>query len=460
MDESKKNRMLLVAIVVLMLLIIFIVGVLLHLNKDDKKIETLKIRQLYVSDYDLLPFDKYFIGVNGNKIISVIDNDGNELYLNDNGITYEGLFMKDEDTPIFYNVSNDKLNVYTIGKKGPNKLFTINDVSEVIPLVYSNQDDYLIGFVQYKDNDSYIYNFENKGLVVLDGVDLVGDRIVNNSIYTYSKDNIVVKKDDLYGSFDIDGNNKLEVKYDDLINGGDKIIFSLKHKYGIMDKDNKVLIKNKYNIIKYVAGGYLIGNDKLSFYDENLKIIVSKKIAHNIIDYSLREDASLYGYKMDSKYLIINNYLEDSLDKDYKNHNMYIVKDKKISNLKEIGFGIENVIYSYDENSISIYSTDLANDLKINASIKKIKDIVKIQNDMYYVITKGKDYIFDKEGKKVKNIWGKLLYHDKDFLVYYNDNKLNFINYDDEVLETFDGSDIIIKDKRMIVNNNIYAIES
>ena len=107
MDESKKNRMLLVAIVVLMLLIIFIVGVLLHLNKDDKKIETLKIRQLYVSDYDLLPFDKYFIGVNGNKIISVIDNDGNELYLNDNGITYEGLFMKDEDTPIFYNVSND-----------------------------------------------------------------------------------------------------------------------------------------------------------------------------------------------------------------------------------------------------------------------------------------------------------------------------------------------------------------
>ena len=227
-----------------------------------------------------------------------------------------------------------------------------------------------------------------------------------------------------------------------------------------MDKDNKVLIKNKYNIIKYVAGGYLIGNDKLSFYDENLKIIVSKKIAHNIIDYSLREDASLYGYKMDSKYLIINNYLEDSLDKDYKNHNMYIVKDKKISNLKEIGFGIENVIYSYDENSISIYSTDLANDLKINANIKKIKDIVKIQNDMYYVITKGKDYIFDKEGKKVKNIWGKLLYHDKDFLVYYNDNKLNFINYDDEVLETFDGSDIIIKDKRMIVNNNIYAIES
>ena len=79
---------------------------------------------------------------------------------------------------------------------------------------------------------------------------------------------------------------------------------------------------------------------------------------------------------------------------------------------------------------------------------------------MYYVITKGKDYIFDKEGKKVKNIWGKLLYHDKDFLVYYNDNKLYFINYDDEVLETFDGSDIIIKDKRMIVNNNIYAIES
>ena len=152
--------------------------------------------------------------------------------------------------------------------------------------------------------------------------------------------------------------------------------------------------------------------------------------------------------------------MEDSLDKDYKNHNMYIVKDKKISNLKEIGFGIENVIYSYDENSISIYSTDLANDLKINANIKKIKDIVKIQNDMYYVITNGKDYIFDKEGKKVKNIWGKLLYHDKDFLVYYNDNKLKFINYDDEVLETFDGSDIIIKDKRMIVNNNIYAIES
>ena len=106
MDESRRNRVLLVVIIVIMLLVIIIGGILLHINKEEKK-SLLKLKQLYVSDYKIVPFDKYFMGVNDNKIISIIDENGKELYLNDNGVKYDGLFMKNDDTPIIYNVLND-----------------------------------------------------------------------------------------------------------------------------------------------------------------------------------------------------------------------------------------------------------------------------------------------------------------------------------------------------------------
>ena len=461
MDESKKNRILLVVIIVLMLLVILIVGLLSHLNKKEKKEDRFKLKQIYVSDYNLVPYYDYFFGINENKLVSVIDKDGKELYLNDAGIEYNGFYMKDDTTPVIYNVLKDKLNVYTIGEKGPDKLFTINDVSNVIPLVYKNKsDEYLIGFIQYRDNDTFIYSFENEGLIVLDGITLIGDKIANNCIYTYSKDNIIVKKDDKYGSYDMSGKEILEIKYDDLLNDGKNIIYSLNDKYGIMDAKKEVIMEAKYKIIKNVTDGYLVGNEKLSFYDVELNKIINKKIVHNITDYSLREDSSLYEYKINSVYVIINNYLEDYLDKEYKYHNMYVINGNKITSINEIGFNNSNVIYSYDGSNITIYSPFLAKNMVISSNLKKIKDIRIIQKEMFYVVTNDTNIIFNKEGKKVKNTWGELLYANDDYLVYNKDGKVIFLDYDNGVLETITGNDIIVNDRRLIVDNNLYLIES
>ena len=45
------------------------------------------------------------------------------------------------------------------------------------------------------------------------------------------------------------------------------------------------------------------------------------------------------------------------------------------------------------------------------------------------------------------------------YLVYYKNNKVKFIDYYNEVLESLDGNDIIISNDRLIVDGNIYLIE-
>ncbi len=459
MDESKKNRILLVIIIVIMLLVIIIGGVLLQLNKEEKK-SSFKLQQLYVSDYKIVPFDRYFLGVNDNKIISVIDRDGKELYLNDTGVRYDGIYMKNDDTSIAYNTYNEKLSVYTIGDKGPTKLFTINDVSEVIPLIYKNNEEYLLGFIQYKDNDTYIYNFENKGLVVLDGITLVGDKVANNVIYTYSRDNIIVKKADKYGSVNIDGKINLECNYDDLINDGISTIFAMNNKYGIMNSNKEVVLQPKYDIVKKIEDGYLVGNDKLSFYDNLLKRIVKNKIRHNIVNYSLRDDSSLYEYNVGNNYVIINNYLETLLDKDYKYHDMYIIKDDKYNVAQETGFNNENVVYSYNKGVLSIYSSSMDKELELKVNKAKVKNVIKVQKGYYYVSLDKGNVLYNKSGKKIINDLGELVYYNDRYLIYHKDNKIKFVDYSNEVLETLDGNDIIVYDSRLIVDGNIYLIKS
>ena len=458
MDESKKNRIILVIVIILLLLFIIIGGIIVHVNKNDRT-SKIHLKQLYVSDHEIIPFDKLFLGISDDRLVSVVDEDGTELYLDDVGIKYDGIYMQNDDTPILYNVSNGKLNVYVIGDNGPNKLFTINDVSEAVPLIYKGEKEYLMGFVQYRDNDTYLYNFENNGLVVLDGSILLGDKVYNNSIYTYSKEFIIAKKDDKYGAVNINGNLVIDYNYDDLMNDGISIIFAVKNKYGVMNSNQEIVLKPKYNIVKKVTDGYLIGNDRLVFYDNLLNKISNYKMLHNIDKYSLREDNSLYEYSVGDNYVIVNNYFESSLKKEYKYHNMYVIKDKKVNTIQQTSFNNKEVIYSYNKGVITIYSSLLEKELEIKTDIKKIKEIIRVQNNDYYVRTDKEGIIFNKQGKKIKNIWGKLIYYNDRYLIYCNNKKIKFLDYYNEVLETLDGNDIMISNNRLVVDGNIYLIE-
>ena len=458
MDESKKNRIILVIVIILLLLFIIIGGIIVHVNKNDRT-SKIHLKQLYVSDHEIIPFDKLFLGISDDRLVSVVDEDGTELYLDDVGIKYDGIYMQDDDTPIIYNVSNGKLNVYVIGDNGPNKLFTINDVSEAVPLIYKGEKEYLMGFVQYRDNDTYLYNFENNGLVVLDGSILLGDKVYNNSIYTYSKEFIIAKKDDKYGAVNINGNLVIDYNYDDLMNDGISIIFAVKNKYGVMNSNQEIVLKPKYNIVKKVTDGYLIGNDRLVFYDNLLNKISNYKMLHNIDKYSLREDNSLYEYSVGDNYVIVNNYFESSLKKEYKYHNMYVIRNKKVSSIKQTGFNSENVIYSINKGFITIYSSALEKEMDIAFKGDKIDSIIKVQNDCYYIQTDKENMIYNKHGKKINNTWGRLVYHNDRYLVYINKKDIIFRDYSNRVLERLSGNDIIVSNGRLIVDGNIYLIE-
>ena len=92
MDESKKNRIILVIVIILLLLFIIIGGIIVHVNKNDRT-SKIHLKQLYVSDHEIIPFDKLFLGISDDRLVSVVDEDGTELYLDDVGIKYDGILL-------------------------------------------------------------------------------------------------------------------------------------------------------------------------------------------------------------------------------------------------------------------------------------------------------------------------------------------------------------------------------
>ena len=180
---------------------------------------------------------------------------------------------------------------------------------------------------------------------------------------------------------------------------------------------------------------------------------------HNIDKYSLREDNSLYEYSVGDNYVIVNNYFESNLKKEYKYHNMYVIRNKKVSSIKQTGFNTENVIYSINKGFITIYSSALEKEMDIAFKGDKIDSIIKVQNDCYYIQTDKENMIYNKHGRKINNTWGRLVYHNDRYLVYVNKENIIFRDYSNGVLERLSGNDIIVSNGRLIVDGNIYLIE-
>ncbi len=432
-------------------------------DKDDNT-HTIELKQVYVSDHDLMIFNDYYLGIEDNRIVVVINKNGNELFLKDNGIRNDGLFVREDNSYIGYNTSNGILNIYEINNNGIESINSIDGVEEVVPLVYSYDDEEVVlGFVQYIDDDSYIYSFDDEKPVILDGITLVGDKIEDNKIITYSRKNLIVKRENKYGAVDIEGKETIAINYDDLLNDGNNILFKSNDKFGLLNSDGEVILDNRYKVVKSIIDGYLIGNSKLSFYDKDLKRIIKNRIVSNISDYSLREDNSIMSYKVGDKYVIINNYLEDLLDKEYNSHQAYVVNGKNLGSFDQIGFNNDNIIYSYKEGLITIYDNNLDKVIEITTDKRKITDIVKVQNDNYLVFYMHKNELktimYDKNGDKIKNDRGELVYRSKKYLVFRNKEGLIFVNYKDEVLESIKGNDIIVGNGSIIVDNNIYNVE-
>lgn len=481
MAENEKSKKTLVIVVLLLLLSVLIfAGYSLSISKKKSTNIDLKINQIYSSDYELSCIDNsFFIGsYEPNKIDVIIDNNGNEIYKGEQNIYYDGIKKLKDERYLIYDNNNGNLTTYIFNGVSIEKYYEIKDVNYVKPIVYKNLDkEYIIGFASMVDNNLYLYDLNSSGIIVLNNTSIVADNDTFEAYYTYSEKYIVVKNDkDLMGVISLDGTQVIDYKYKDIISNNDIFIaLNKKNKYGIIDKNNKVIVKFNNKVIDKFDSYYIFVNEynKMALYDNNYKRITKYDMEYNtLIAYSLRNESnSINLYKVNGKIAIVNNYLENINGTEYDKHNLYIIDGNKIiKKINQIGFGYDNIMYTYDNKyNISIYNSDISllYNIELN-DVSRIEEISSVNNELIKVKYTDKDnkiktLYYDHEGKEKEFKLGNLFLKGVEYRGYIkkkdNNKELTLYDLDNNKLSSVYGKNISIYDKYLIVDNSIYRIE-
>ena len=281
--ENQKNKILLISTIIVLLLSVGAIFIYLGLDSKNKE-KKLKIEQLYISDYDLYFLgDNYFYGTYNNKIGVIIDNKGKEIYKNNNGITYDNIYELQNGNFLIYNNIDNELHTYIFDGTKIDSYYNIKEVSNIIPILYTKDDkQYLISFAEQKDNNLYLYNLDNKGIIVLQDTILTN---IKDGYKTNNPNSIIIKKNNKYGVVDLEGNILIEEKYPYLESdsNGNYIAKNEKNNYGIINKNNETILKFNYKLITESNSYYLVvnTNNKLSLYDKNITDLLNFKMNYN-----------------------------------------------------------------------------------------------------------------------------------------------------------------------------------
>ena len=481
MTEERNRKTLVIIILGLLFFVLGIVGYNISYSNRRNSGVNLKINQIYSSDYQLDSIDnKYFIGsYETNRIDVIIDEFGNEIYKGNENIYYDGVYKLKDERYLIYDNNESNLLAYVFDGTNITKYYEIKDVTYVKPIVYTSLDkEYILGFASMIDNNLYLYGLDNSGIIVLNDTSIVADNDTTEAYYVYSDKYLVVKnKDELMGVITLDGGIVIDYKYKDIINNSNDTFIALNknNKYGIIDKHNEVVVKFNYKVIDKFDNYYIFVNDnnKMALYDENYKSITKYEMVYNtLIDYGLRNESnSINLVKVNGKIAIVNNYLEGINGTEYDKHNLYIIDGNNIyKEIKQVGFGYDNIVYTYDkDNNIRIYNSDvsLLFEIKIN-NIAKIEEISSVNNELImirYIDNTDKENIkyYDLNGHNKEFKLGTLFIKD----VYYRgyikndgDNKLlTLYDLDNNELASVYGKNITLCDKYLIIDNSIYKIE-
>ncbi len=481
MEIEKRNRNIVICVVVLLLLLVvgFSIGGIAFSNKNKNTLINLKINQIYSSDYNLTNYGDYFIGTyDENKISVIINKNGEEVYKGVNDIYYDGIYkMKDERYLIYSNIDN-KLITYIFDGVDIKKFYEIDNVTNAKPIIFkSNTNSYIVGFVSMVEDDLFLYGLNSNGIIVVDNVSIVADNNDNGIYYINHPQYLVVKeKDGLMGVIDLEGNVIIDYKYKNIINTYNNSFIALnkKGKYGIVNKNDEVLLKFKYKVIDFYNNYYVVVNDnnKMALYGLDYDKITDFEMNYDtLIDYDLRSEYnSINLYKIDGKVVIINNYMELENGIEYDKHNLYVINNGEVvKKIKQSGFGNDDVIYTYDKENISIYDKQflLLFELKIE-DFKKVESIKYVSNDVIYLkYYNNQDKIiskyYDLKGNETDFNLGKLFIKGIDYYGYIKEEKdiktLTLYDFDGNVLDDIYGTKIKKYGDYLIVDNGIYRIE-
>lgn len=479
MNDEKKNQYIVITIVVILLAVVACLTILFIINSKNNNDIKVKIKQIYSSDYNLTMMGDYFIGTHDSNSINVIINKkGEEIYKKDDSIHYDNFYMLKDGNYLIYSNSNNTLKTYIFDGNDLNILYTINDVSNIKPLVVVNSyQEYIVGFISVTNDSTYIYNVFDDSVVIVNDSLLVADSISEDKYIVFSEKYLVMRNNtNLMGAINYSGKVIIPYKYKNLINTYNDSFIAQNDKelYGIISDKDEVLVKFNYSVIDLYENNYLLVNkkNKMSLYNKDYESIVSFDMDYdNLLGFDLRSNMnSIKLYKAGGRYYVINNYMEDVNKTAYDKHELYVINNNAIiDTIKQVGFNVSDFIYIYDEDyNIDIYDTDfnLLFNVKLD-NVSKINEITYVSNKIIkvtYINDKEKETYkyYDLDGNEARFGLGELVLKSTDYLAYMrnNGNNIDFsiVDNNDIELDSITGNNMEINGNYLIVDNSIYEI--
>lgn len=318
----------------------------------------------------------------------------------------------------------------------------INNEGKIILDVEYNEIDRITNIID--DKNVYLVAFKNGKAGILKNKEYIAEHQYDDVEYNIKNKLFLVKKLSKQGVITLKGEKVIDTEYDNILISGDKIIaqkeeenftFDLEgnikeeeneiistdnenyfvtiddnEKYGVINKNNEILINNKYRYIEYLFDDYFIA----SAQDGKVGVI-----------------NSLDEIKIEFKYDVIQR-IENS-----NSLQAILVKEKKSDfynkNIENV-FSMENATIYSEQNYIKIVSD---NDIKYIDNEGKIlsnKDI--LNNTLFAYKQDGKWGFIDIEGQiKVKTEYDMVTeFNEYGFAGIKKDDKWGVINSDGKVI--------------------------
>lgn len=289
------------------------------------------------------------------------------------------IILDDYDYLFFYNT-----NLILAKKNGKYGYIDIND-QVIIDFMYEKIDKLDVDYNHY--NHFYVEKDEKFIVAVDKKYGLINK--CNEVLIDFDYDQItrfyqsyIVKKDNLFGLFDHNGQMQIEPTYEEILYfKGDLVIAKLNNQYGILSQEGDVVIDFVY--------------DKIDTTGINNRIRVKKGNQYGVID--------LNGN-------IIIDFLYDDIET-YSNKNINVKKDNKWAVLDQDGQKLTEFLFTnISDNIVTIdskkgYINDLGQyDLKYNWIWRLSDDYLLVSNNYttYGVINLNNEIIIDTKYNRIK----------------------------------------------------------
>ncbi len=421
--------------------------------------------------------NKYVLLSDDTSVLKVMDLDLNVLYENEEVFT--NCFVAEDGKLYFYKEDEENgsnaISLYRLEGKDIKEVKELYNEGAYYRPIYKKieNEDYIIGydgiFYGYDEDNNevrtdYIYLLNGQEYE-LTNMTLLSNWLtlaVNDPLYLYDDANVLyMDEDGKYGVFDIINNTKVvEANYDFLraIEGTDNFVAVKDKKAGIIDIKLKKIVDYMYDFIDANEDFFVVGkNNKLAIMDSSYKLVTDFVFDHQASDdtigYLYDECCGNYNtfeaYKLNDKYLLITNYLEEYIETSYDKHEAYLIdKNGKYQTINENNMIVDldnKIMWIYDEKTkqYTFYDLDYNELYKIDINdydFERMPDLEIIYNtifisfmesDLYYDLKTGQalENVNDYEEKVLDDVTIRYNGKDKKAMVMLNDKEIYNYKY-------------------------------